>query len=391
MSKTQNFLPKMTLEKIDNKAQLKDRMIKDIKSKQFALEDGFTYYSNSILKHYFHVPLLQLYFLKEFTYESTIIDQIRQWQQCNCTHINFLKIHQYFINNPEGCITILFEYPFGFSINEIINSTGITSNYLLNKITRNCLRFLSIQNKDNNSKDYGIFCLCDLFYNSNGEMKIIPNIALNEHIDINSLCECKQFLNKLSRTFKVNINQFFSLGYILLRCLTGNIQLKVYEKLFQLPNLKLKCCLMHTILSIEENYFSIDDNVLLSHFLSLLPENCSHFICELLSFNNTKPNYNNTWLNSIAKQRIALKINELLKVANEDNLNDYYIEQFIHKFNMVYMNLTTFMNINEVIDDFKTKKKEIEAICKLYDFNINTFIDRIKESIISNNLSIQIK
>ena len=74
------------------------------------LEDGITYKVKNGYKYYIHIPTVNLYFIKEikFTYSQTLIKKISDWNKNFYKHENYLKIYQYFVNNPEGYFLIFF-------------------------------------------------------------------------------------------------------------------------------------------------------------------------------------------------------------------------------------------------------------------------------------------
>lgn len=388
--KTHTSFPKFTMDNISNRNntdQYSNANNIMMFNKNFALEDGFSYFiNNSKYKYYFHVPTIDIYFLKEIEYDSKVIEDIKHWKQKNDFNVSFIKVYQYFINNPEGCISIIMEHPYGFNLFDMINSTGVANNYLLRKIAKNSLSFLSEYNKANKNEDYGLFCLCDLFYDINGNMKVIPNLFKHNQNSTNSLCECKKFITEIAKILKIPITQYLSLGVILLKCAIGNIPLKCFDLIFcnkQIPN---KCCLLHILLSIEKIKTNPKDTLLLSNFLRLLPEKFTQLLCKLLSIDasNQMASITNGYLSQIEiRPNVSLHMKELLNLVNvsSSSYTEPHLHKFITNFDIVFSHLKDAndkpKNSQVFLSNFKNKLNIINSICQIFDLEPDNLISKL--------------
>lgn len=369
-SKTHSLFHKFSIENISSRKNNDKNLNNNVFNKKISLEDGFSYFiTSNKYKHYFYVPTMEIYFLKEINYNSKIIESIKIWKHQNDSNVSLLKIFQYFANNPEGCITIIMEHPNGVNLMDIINSTGIADIFLLNKIVRNCLAFLSENSKSNNNQDYGLFCLCDLFYDINGTMKVIPNIFTLYSNDC-VMCECKKFINEIAKILRIPITQYLSLGVILLKCAIGNINLKCFDLLFSNKHISIQCCLLHTLFSIEKTMINPKDTLLLSNFLRLLPENFIQLLCQLLSIDASKQSLclGNPWLKQIAiRPNVSLHMKELLKIINQSFSIEPHLHKFITSFDIVFSQLKEGKDNKGFLSNFKSKINVINAICQIFD------------------------
>ena len=171
------------------------------------LEEGITYKISKNYKYYFHIPSIEIFLLKEINLIGSqgIIQKIKEWKKINDNNPKYLKIYQYFINNPEGFISIIIEQPFGDNLKDIINNIGFCDNVLIFKLS-NKINDL-IKNQKNFNKDYNedIFCMCDIFFDVNENLKIIPPIIRNDKLNNKNLCDCKKFLIEFSKKYNIKL------------------------------------------------------------------------------------------------------------------------------------------------------------------------------------------
>ena len=338
-----NFTPKNLFNESDSSLIYQENnLIKENNNNKnnLNLEDGITYKIKNGYKYYIHIPTVNLYFIKEinFSHSQILIKKIKEWNKLYNKH--YLKIYQYFVNNPEGFFSILIEQPIGDTINDYINSIGFCDNYILSRVSQKIYELIKNMKYDVNEE---IFCGCDLFFDIFNKIKIYPPFLRNITYN-NSFCHCKKFLFKISKIFKINISPYFCLGYLMLAMISGNLKLvcfkyllSYYEEIKQNNN----CCLFHTLINIEEKYLDKND-FLLKDLLKYYSPELKNFLCECLSFNNKHPTPQNEWLNLYdITQRIRLSIKELLKIVQKNLKENKFksIDEFMINYEIIYNNL----------------------------------------------------
>jgi hypothetical protein len=354
-----NFAPKIQLDESDlslgnenihikeNSNHLLDNnnynnVINSLHNNGLNLEDGITYKVKNGYKYYIHIPTVNLYFIKEikFTYSQTLIKKITEWNKVYYKHENYLKIYQYFVNNPEGFFSILIEQPIGDTINDYINSIGFCDNFCLSRISQKIYEL--IKNMKYNSYEE-VFCGCDLFFDISNKLKVYPPFLRNINYSTH-LCECKQILFKICKIYQININPYFCLGYLMIKMMSGNIKLVSFKYLisyYEEIKKNNNCCLFHTLINIEEKYLDKND-FLLKDLLKYYSPELKNFLCECLSFNNKHPTPQNEWLNLYdITQRIRLSIKELLKIVQKNLKENKFksIDEFMINYEIIYNNL----------------------------------------------------
>jgi len=387
-----NFLPKIKLDEINNKINENNNNtnnynnISNSELKNFSFENGITYKTNKNYKYYFNIENINLYLLKEIklTNNQNLINEINDWN----SYLNsaekeknnfYLKINKTLINIPEGYYTIIMEQPNGETLTDIINSIGFFDTILLQKIS--CKLYNIIKYNNNNN----IFCPCDIFIETNENIKIIP-FLIRKH---NSYCQCKKDLYYLSEKLKFNINNNFCLGFLLLKIIFGNISLPSYEFLLNNnnKNIEKKCCLFHTLIEIENKNFN-NKYFKLKDLIKIYPFEFEEFLCNCLNFNNNNMNINNNWLNLYnLKHKINLNFKEILKIVqNDKNFNKFKnIDDFVNNFEIIYKNLDLNCDYKEYFKNFCSNKNVYYMISKTYDVEVEEFMSKIKNVVYNNN------
>jgi hypothetical protein len=361
------------------------------------LEEGITYKISKNYKYYFHIPSIEIFLLKEINLIGSqgIIQKIKEWKKFNDNNPKYLKIYQYFINNPEGYISIIIEQPFGDNLKDIINNIGFCDNFLIFKLSNKLNDLIKNQKsfvKDNNDV---IFCMCDIFFDVYENLKIIPPVIRNDKSNVN-LCDCKKFLIEFSKKYNIKLNSYFCLGFLILKLITGNINIPVFDIILN-NNVSKKDCLYHTLLNIEKNYLNPKENLLIYNLIKLYPNSLENFLCECLSFNNSLGiNPQNTWLNSYdIQQKIKLSMKEIINITKKyDSKNKFKnINYLLKNFEIIYNNI----KINEgdkssiknkiYFENLCSKKKVYTLISKAYDIEKEEFMTKIINIICGENES----
>ena len=361
------------------------------------LEEGITYKISKNYKYYFHIPSIEIFLLKEINLIGSqgIIQKIKEWKKINDNNPKYLKIYQYFINNPEGFISIIIEQPFGDNLKDIINNIGFCDNVLIFKLSNKINDLIKYQKnfyKDYNNED--IFCMCDIFFDVNENLKIIPPIIRNDKLNNKNLCDCKKFLIEFSKKYNIKLNSYFCLGFLILKIITANLNLPVFDIILN-NNIPKKDCLYHTLISIEKNYLNSKENLLISNLIKLYPNSIENFLCECLNFsNNVGINPQNAWLNSYdIHQKIKLSMKEIINITKKyDSKNKFQnINQLLKNFEIIYNNI----KINEgdkssiknkiYFENLCSKKKVYILISKAYDIEKEEFMTKIINIICGEN------
>ena len=394
----------------DNNNQEIFNSIKNTKKEIENINEGITFKYINGYKYYFNLRNANIYFLKEVQYNLAkgISTSIKEWNKIFHNNHNFLNVICRKVNIPENHYTFVIEYPKGGeSIYDIINSIGLHEQKLIFKIISEIYKNIIILKKEINNeiiKPYQNvpFCLCNIFLTINEEIKIMPPIIRkipintnknnvvnnkNKKDNNNNICICLKSFEKLKNTFNIYNNSLFCLGLSILQLITQNIlfKLKSYNLLIKqkidknINNTKY-CCLLHSLLKIEETLENKDNNLLLSNFLSLYSEpNLSNFIheCTKLDTNiNDISNYPNSDFlddyNNIPNN-INISIKELFKIITNTKYNDYISQNnFFRTFELLYkemkLNSTNFKKllhenkvINVLIRSFNMDKSEFKS------------------------------
>ena len=222
------------------------------------------------------------------------------------------------------------------------------------------------------------FCLCDIFVDVYDQIKIIPPLIrkisyLYNQYNENEKCLCKHNFDKIKKIFEINNNYIsnFCLGLAIIQLITQNLIFKM--KSFDIfindkkNNKELKkCCLVHTLLTIEILFADKKRDLLLSNFLELYPRTLIQFLHECTDFNGKNSNQSYERLMGIKdnnNSKIAIK--ELLKIIELPKNSYCELSEFLKSFEILYKNFS----INS--DGFKNslKKKKIIS-CLSRTFNI---------------------
>lgn len=317
-----HFLPKIKLEEVNANTSIVT------KQNKFSIEDGITYKTSNGLKMYFYIPTVDVFLLKEikFTNSNGLIQKINEWNNSiNSTNDNYIKIYQTLVNVPEGYITIVLEQPLGATLRNIISSVGLMGEGFIMTIARNLLPGINTNN----------FCICDIYFDFFEKIKLLPHFLTSC-----SNCECSVYMTQLSKLYNISIEPIFSLGFLLLKLIIGNFPIKSFDILISSKR-HIKCCLLHTILDIE-NSNSID-TLRLSDLLSLYSQSFKDFLCECLSFTHRDVDsiISHKWFFSNSNQdKVKITMRELLKIVKitNDDVNQN-ISSFIDTFEIVYHNM----------------------------------------------------
>ncbi len=68
--------------------------------------------------------------------------------------------------------SVILEYSRGLTLLEVIEHTGAINENLLNKIANQLLTCFE-EYRDKSNKDYGDICMCDIYFDRNGSLKVI--------------------------------------------------------------------------------------------------------------------------------------------------------------------------------------------------------------------------
>ena len=346
------------------------------------LNEGISYKLLNGYKYHFNLLNVDIYLLKEINnfYVNKLKEQIKLWKNKYNKESNesiFLKILDIKINIPENHSTIIMEYPIGSeSLTNIINSIGFKDENILIKIVsklyKNILFF-----KDDKYFSNIPFCLCDIFLDVYEQIKIIPPLIrkisyFNDKYTKNDKCICKYYLDKIKDIFEINNNYIsnFFLGFTLIQLISQNFifKMKSFDILIHNKNNKdlKKCCLIHTLITIEILFCDKKEDLLLSNFLELYPKTLIQLLHECTDFKGK--NINQTFerlIQSKVKYDSKIQMKELLKLVELPNNNYCKLSDFLRNFEILYKNF----NINFYYFNNCLKKKKIIS-CLSRTFNI---------------------
>jgi serine/threonine protein kinase len=102
---------------------------------------------------------------------SNFNENINDWNRSFGKSQRFVKIINGFINNPEGHVSLILEYFQGSSLCEIIENVGSLNEAALCRIAIQIIQALSEFN-EKKMEDYGEFCLCDVVFDKEGNLKV---------------------------------------------------------------------------------------------------------------------------------------------------------------------------------------------------------------------------
>ena len=324
------------------------------------LNEGLFYRYNNGYKYFFDFVNIDCYLLKEIPNNiiNIIKNLIDDWNKNYRKIRNYLKIIGYEKYDSQSYYTLILEHPTGGeNFNDIINSIGFYDVKLLLNISQIIYDSLSIIKNDKNNMNI-IFCLCDIYLNINNHIKIIPPFIRNLQIKTNvndKLCQCKQLINKIISLFNYDKNKvsLVSLGITLLQLITQNLLFKM-KSINYLINKKnyinvmkyKKCCIIDTLLNIEDNISDIKNDLLLSNFIKLYPKCVADFIHICTNFNNSDNYYaiyKHEFLNMYgASNNIEVYTKEILTIITFDSIYNNNIisyESFLEKFKILYKKL----------------------------------------------------
>jgi len=373
------------IDKSDNKYYSHDnkKLRKYIDNKnniQINLNEGITYQILNGYKYNFNLSNVEIYILKEIhnTFVIKLKDQIKLWKKKYNNESIYMKIFDIKINIPEGHSTIIMEHPIGGeNLTHFVNSIGFNDENILLKIISKLYNYiLFLQNEKYFSNIP--FCLCDIFFDVYDQVKIIPPLIRKisylyynnnnvENDNINEKCICKYYFNKIKNIFEINNNYIsnFCLGFTIIQLLTQNLifKIKSFDILINNKNNKdlKKCCLIHTLLTIEILFCDKKEDLLLSNFLELYPKIFIQFLHECTDFNGKNINQTFERLCKLKdnkdnnEKNLKIQIKELLKIVELPTNNYCRFDKFLQNFEILYKNF----NINPDIFNHSLKKKKI--------------------------------
>ena len=384
------------------------------------INEGITFKYNNGFKYYFNLRNANIYFLKEVQYNLAkgISTSINSWNKIFHSNSNYLNLICRKLNTPENHYTFIIEYPRGGeSISDIIDSIGLHEEKLIFKIISEIYKNIKILKNENdndiiNQYQNVPFCLCNIFLTINEEIKIMPpvirKIPVNSSKNTsgnnktkkegsNNICQCKKNFEILKSMFNIYNNSLFCLGLSILQLITQNLLFKmksynilINQKRTKNPNIEKQCCLLHSLLKIEENY---KENFL-SNFLALYNSNLTNFIHQCTKFDNDINNNfeypNSDFLDGYKdiNNSINISIKELFKIITFTKSNNEYISQnnFFRTFELLYneMKLTT-NNFKKLLHE----NKVINVLIRSFDIDKNEFKSKFRKIITSSENNIE--
>lgn len=346
------------------------------------INEGITFKSNKGLKYYFNLRYANIFFLKEFQYYLTkdISTSINTWNKYFKNNENYLNIICLKLNTPENHYTLVIEYPKGGeSLYDIVNSIGLNEKKLvyliISKVYKNILKLKNEENEPLKEYQNIPFCLCNLFLTINEELKIMPpiirkiSINSNKNSDINSNrftndeeksnnnCQCRINFDILKKNFKINKNNisFLCLGLSLLQLITQNLIFKSKSYNILVNNTKgknyIKCCLLHTLLFIEEKKCNKKNDLLLSSFLYEYDDKFINFIHQCTLFEEIKkyPNIEFIKCHPLIEKKLDLSMRELFKIISLNNNNYISLDNFLNNFKLLFNDMKIEKNYFKVL------------------------------------------
>ena len=378
-----HFLPKIKIDELPNNYTNVNKNNNYAKPLKFSIEDGITYKISNGLKWYYHIPSIQLFMLKEINFNNAngLIQAIRDWNSLYSNNENYLKIYHTLVNVPEGFITVVLEQPFGASLNNIIASTGFLGESFLLTIAKNLINILHA------NKNAKLFCICALFFDFFEKVKLIPPLLDNK----DKSCNCHLLMNQLSKE-GITIDCIFSLGFVLLKLIVGNMDIKSLRLPIILGKSMKKCCLLHSLIETEKEMFQNDGkNLLLRDFLNFYSKNLEDFLCQTLSFSNNRSIdiiKKHKWISScVMKEKVKISNKELLKVVKfAKNEKTLYIYEFMDNFSIVFHNLKKNVEVqNEYLKNVYEKTNIVHFLSLVFEIEDEEFIEKMVTKIKSFN------
>lgn len=398
---------------------IKKNVFKEINKKKVTdviINEGITFKFNNGFKYYFNLRYANIYFLKEVQYflAKDISASINTWNKYFKNNENYLNIICLKLNSPENHYTLVIEYPKGGeSLYDIVNSIGLNEKKMvyitISKVYNNILKLKNEEKEPLKEYQNIPFCLCNLFLTINEELKIMPpairkipiNSSKNPDLNYNrsaideekmcNTCQCKLNYDILRKYFKINKNNisFFCLGLSLLQLITQNLIFKFKSYYILVNNNKgksyIKCCLIHSLLYIEENKCNKKNDLLLSSFLYEYDDKFINFIhqCTLFEEIIKFPNIDFINCHPLIEKKLDLSMRELFKIISLTNNNYISLDNFLNNLKLLFNdmkieknNFKLLIHENKVIDIikrcFNIDKRELKSkIYKIIDNNKN--------------------
>jgi len=346
------------------------------------INEGITFKSNNGFKYYFNLRYANIFFLKEFQYYLTkdISTSINIWNKYFKNNENYLNIICLKLNTPENHYTVVIEYPKGGeSLYDIVNSIGLNEKKLvyliISKVYKNILKLKNEEKEPLKEYQNIPFCLCNLFLTINEELKIMPpiirkisinssnNSGINNNRVTNNIeksnnnCQCRINFDILKKYFKINKNNisFLCLGLSLLQLITQNLIFKFKSYYILLNNSKgknyIKCCLLHTLLFIEEKKCNKRNDLLLSSFLYEYDDKFINFIHQCTLFEEIKkyPNIEFIKCHPLIEKKLDLSMRELFKIISYNNNNYISLDNFLNNFKLLFKDMKIEKNYFKVL------------------------------------------
>lgn len=254
---------------------------------QINLNEGVSYQLLNGYKYNFNLSNVEIYLLKEIhnSFIQKLKDHIKLWKKSYNNESIYMKILDIKINIPEGHSTIIMEYPpGGENLSNYINSIGFYDENVLIKILIKLYKNIILFQNEKYFSNIP-FCLCDIFLDVYEQIKVIPPLirkisylSYNNNKNETEKCICKFYFDKIKNIFEINNNyiSYFCLGFAIIQLLTQNLifKLKSFNIFINNKNNRelKKCCLIHTLLTIEILFCDKKEELLLSNFLELYPK-----------------------------------------------------------------------------------------------------------------------
>lgn len=408
-SNEQEFSNTVRNKKSKLNSNLKNYILQDINKEYKKIVDnineGIAYRLNNGYKYYFNLFSVNLYILKEVKNSQIekINYNIKEWNKLYSPLQVYLSIYGTKKDYNTNQSTIIIEYPIGGeNLNDMVNSIGFNNKNILLNIIKKIYENISILEKDNYQKFFNVpFCLCDIFCDIYNEIKIIPPviriISINEKNKDYKKCLCKNYLEKLIEICEINYNSIshFCLGLCIFQLITQNLIFKMDSFQLFINNHKnndyKKCCLLHSLLTIEIKYCDRKNTLLLKQFIdsSLYPKALIPFLHDCTSFNEKNLLNSYERLNKISnnsndiKDNLDLSLRELLKITRLPENEFCSFENFLKKFDDSYkkmkVEVETFnknLKENKIISTIsrafnKEKEETIKEFFKIMKYNEN--------------------
>ena len=362
------------------------------------LNSGLFYKLSNGYKFYFDLNNIDCYIFKEIEINSNknnILKLIETWQKKYRKFNHYLKILGFKKFNSQKNFNIILEYPTGGeNFNDIINSIGFYDVKLLLNISQIIYECLSKIKNDKGNNNIN-FCICDIYVNINNHIKIIPPFIRNIQTN-KSTCKCKLSINKFKNIFNYNDNDIslFCFGFILLQLITQNLifKIKSFNYLIKAEKEKYilcfkKCCLIHTLINIEEKMCDKKKDLLLSNFLKLYPEcvtNFAHICTQFNSLDNLEIIYKHEFLNMYdARNHTDVHFKEILKILNFDskyNNNPIKYDDFLTKFELIYNKL----EINQYVFGKVFRYKILNNLIRAFNLNDKKEVNKLLNKLFEN-------